>query len=195
MPSQPEQFVELLADHQVDVDELTNDSRDAFARRYRELLENPDQRLDGIMEAAVLNVAARMATEFDDEDIAEEMAERMLDGLDMSWSDLHRVPVGERGPLWSRTRRIMSAVSWRQAFIEVEGPALFGMSVRHEVQTAREAKRLGDAGVRAAAQVGGLRTAVKANAAKRKAGLEALAKLNAKADRVGELLRQREDLS
>jgi len=112
------QFVDGVADRQIDAKEYHDENKDAFKARYLELLNDPDARLPGIEEKYVNYFRELSADSFGDPDLAAMYWSNILGALDQSFDELNSVPTDDRGNEFHTVRNIMSAASWEQAFIE-----------------------------------------------------------------------------
>jgi len=110
-------FVDQAADTIISVDDLVNEKRDEFSALYLELLQSPERRDDQI-EVQMIGYLYEQSLDELDGEFAVEYWQTIAEAMDMTWDQLNDIPLNERGDVFHTTRKIMSAVAWKQAFIE-----------------------------------------------------------------------------
>ncbi len=164
-----EQIVDTLAEQGVDVDEAADDRRGKFRKYLLQILNKPGRRNNGMLTAALVNVAAEVEREYGDPEFVERMAAGIQVYLGVGWLELHSVPIENRGESWRKARAIILAVARRQAAIEsgiASGEIELGL--KHFAARASLVKKAGRKGLQAAAKIG-FREARNGKAADRKA--------------------------
>ena len=111
------EFVSVSADNIIAIDDFVADNRETFADLYMELLQDPDRRNDDI-EAEFVNYFFTLSKQELGDDSMLEYWKTVAASLDQSFDDLNERPPNERGDVFHTVRKIMSAASWKQAFIE-----------------------------------------------------------------------------
>lgn len=111
-------FVEGVADRQLDLEDFYEENRDDVDRIYLELLNNPDRRSVTIEEKYINFFLEQSLESFGDPELSELFWAKIADAVDISFDDLNTIPTNKRGNEFHTIRNTMSAVCWEQAFIE-----------------------------------------------------------------------------
>jgi superfamily I DNA and/or RNA helicase len=112
-----EEFVGIAADNIIAIDDLVAEKREEFADLYMELLNSPDRRNDKIEVKYVTYLYQQSIVELGNSSMLPYW-QTIADNMEMTFDELNQIPTNLRGDVFSETRKIMSAVSWEQAFIE-----------------------------------------------------------------------------
>ena len=117
---QPSSYLDSRAELLVDVSEEVERSKGAYIKRWRELLEDPDQRSDLLIEDCV-GYLQELRAETAGLEAAQIFAENLLDYADMSWEEIHDVDPAARGDEWWTARRMVATICQAQALAEISG--------------------------------------------------------------------------
>lgn len=104
-------IIDEVVEMQVDVRHLVVGSLDLVRQRFAELLEDSEKVNDEITLQFV-------DAEMEQTDFSAEVWDVIADMLDMSFREMHDVPMSERGEAWDMAVQIRVAVAMRQALIE-----------------------------------------------------------------------------
>lgn len=153
-------FVQERATKLVELDRLARDEADAYVARYRELLEDPDQR---DMEMAMVDLAylqERYAEETGNEALASAYVEELSEFTALSWDEIHAVDLTTRGNMWTEGRALVSVEAERQALIEIVARRALEIGDEMGQINRRAAGRLNIGAKRKMAREGGIKETI-----------------------------------
>lgn len=164
----PSTYIDRRADLLVDVSETVEAKQSAYIIRWLELLDNPDQRSDLLIEDAVGYLEERDAEEGGDPESSAVYAEQLLDYTGLTWREIHEVPPQARGDLWWTARKMVAAICQTQAIMEATAGDLLNIGNKMGTLT-KQAAKMSEADKRKAATEGTTKRIVAEKAAARKA--------------------------
>lgn len=118
LSQEAEEFLDDQAEHLVRLERLSDKAIDDYADRYIELLNNPDERIPEIAVNIIGYLYVRDSETTGDEDLALAYYTRVDEFLDLSWRQLHSIPLSKRGNFWQSAQSIIDVWCSRQARIE-----------------------------------------------------------------------------
>jgi hypothetical protein len=104
-------LIDAIVDYHIDLERIAGDSVQDARLRLTYLLEHPEAVNDGI-------TLQFLDAEMEMTDLPSTFWDEVAEMQDVKFTDLHKVPVQERGEAWEMARAIRVAVAYRQAAIE-----------------------------------------------------------------------------
>jgi hypothetical protein len=117
----PATFITARALKIIDLNNLVNEKRDPFDVRYRELLENPQERDPEIVAREIGKLVDLDHREKGDEEAAKKLASDLAWFVVRPFSVIADVPLSERGLLHSTGAALVSEIARLQAWTETTG--------------------------------------------------------------------------
>jgi predicted PP-loop superfamily ATPase len=119
MPDRVKDFEQKRALESIATDDRVEDRREEFIGRYLELLEEPEERNPLILQNQILELYELDGEEDGDWESAELYWEKVGELATLGFSELHEIPIADRGGSFSDARSLMSRWAYDQAFIEI----------------------------------------------------------------------------
>lgn len=133
-----EAWVDDQAEHLADITDVAEDFNDKVAARYMELLNKPGERNKAIAWGIVGYLYNRSVEEFGSDELALAYWVAVDEYLDMSWAELHSIPVAKRGDIWNTARRVIDVLAMRQAQVDT---GFLSTALEQAIGLAAERKR------------------------------------------------------
>lgn len=111
MATAAQRLIADIVEYHVAVEDMAMERADAVARRFAELLDNPEEVSDELL-------VYFLDAEMEDSDLPADFWEAVAELLDLGFSALHETPVSERGEAWEMARGMYVAACRKQAMIE-----------------------------------------------------------------------------
>jgi len=113
-------FLDAAAKHAVDINKQVKAAKVNISKRYVELLNDPDQRLQSIKDWFLGYMIEQTVVETGNEALAEAYWSNIEEYMQFSWDEINsdQFPPALRGDIWMTGRAVVSAMAYHQAFIE-----------------------------------------------------------------------------
>ena len=117
----PSTFIQARAVKLVQLNALVAENSEAYGDRYLHLMENPADRDPAIARDCIGYMTARYVDETGDEAAAEGYATDLVSMAVLPFGTISEIPLPQRGDIHSTGAAMVSAISARQALMELVG--------------------------------------------------------------------------
>lgn len=149
-------FIEQRADSLIALKQLAKSKEEEFGERYRELLNDPNERDLLIVTDAVGYLSERYQEETGDSELASSYLDQLVSFAVQPWADIMAIPIPTRGSLFSTGASLVSAIASQQAAIEIYGVEAWVIGDNMGKANRKSAKALSPKGKRKMSTEGGI---------------------------------------